>query len=278
MLIYPNCKINLGLNVVEKRTDKYHNIETVFYPINWCDALEIIEDKSANTNFNFTSTGIKIEGELENNLIYKAYQLINTNKTLPPIKVHLHKVLPMGAGLGGGSADAAFFINTINTKFNLTISEQDRINIASNIGADCAFFINNTPVYATKKGNEFNSIKIDLSDYYILIVYPNTHCNTKLAYDSLKPKPANYNLKEIIENTAVNTWKDVLINDFENSIFAKYPEIQLLKQNMYNNGALYASMSGSGSAVYGIFKTEPTFNLNPNYLFYLQKPKATLLG
>lgn len=255
MICFPNAKINLGLNITEKRSDGFHNIETVFYPVAWCEALEVIETNH-NTNFNLHLSGIPISGHLEDNLLYKAYHLIKQQHTLPGIDVYLHKALPMGAGLGGGSADAAFFINLLNDQFNLQLSEDARIGIAKQLGSDCAFFIKNKPVFATEKGDMFQDISIDLSKYYIAIIYPNVHSNTKEAYSLVKPHQPQKSITQILQQP-LETWKAELINDFELSIFNKYPIVGEVKQNLYDCGAIYACMSGSGSAVFGIFKNEP---------------------
>jgi len=275
MLVFPNCKINLGLHVVNKRPDVFHNIETVFYPVGWCDALEIIESNS-DKKFDFSQSGLIIEGSLENNIIYKAWQIISKEKKLPSVKVHLHKNIPMGAGLGGGSSDAAFFINLLNEKFELGYNPEEKINIASQLGSDCAFFITNNPVMAKGKGDQFHEIKIDLSSYYILIVYPAIHSNTKEAYQGLTPHQPVNDLKIIIQKP-ITDWKNLLVNDFEESIFKKYPQIKGLKEKLYAEGALYASMSGSGSAVFGIFDKEPGTQFPTPYRNYLQKPANKIL-
>jgi 4-diphosphocytidyl-2-C-methyl-D-erythritol kinase len=277
MLVFPNCKINLGLNIIKKRQDGYHDIETVFYPVNWCDALEVIEPKDQIEPFVFSESGLIIQGKKEDNLIFKAWKLITEIKSIPPIKVHLHKNLPMGAGLGGGSADAAFFINLIDKKFDLKLSYHQKSELASKLGSDCSFFITNEPVLATEKGNVFSPISIDLSNYYILVVYPNIHSNTKNAYDGIVPKPSKTNLRSNIENQPINEWKKVLVNDFEETVFIKYPQIKTLRDSFYANGALYACMSGSGSSVFGIFDKEPVIKFDPAYQFYLQTPASKIL-
>ena len=256
MICFPNAKINLGLNITEKRADGFHNIETIFYPIGWNDALEIIENKSSTQEFNLQLSGLTISGNLEDNILYKAYQIIKQTKTLPHIDVYLYKALPMGAGLGGGSADAAFFINLLNEQYQLNFLESERFDIARQLGSDCAFFIKNTPVYATQKGDAFNDIKLDLSHLYIAIVYPNAHSNTKEAYSLVKPQQPNKPLFEIIQQP-ISTWKTDLVNDFEKSIFNLHPIVEKTKHDLYGLGSLYACMSGSGSAVFGLFEKEP---------------------
>ena len=274
MLVFPNCKINLGLNVTKKRSDGFHDIETVFYPVNWCDALEVIENKSPTQEFEFSQSGLIISGKPEDNLIYKAYKLITANHSIPPIKVHLHKNLPMGAGLGGGSADAAFFITMLNNKFKLGLSYSEEHELASKLGSDCSFFIKNKAVIAKGRGDEFTDITVNLSKYFILLVFPQINSNTKEAYDGIIPKTPKKELKTIIEKVPINEWESCLFNDFEETIFVKYPEIKNLKELLYNNGALYASMSGSGSSVFGIFENEPLINFNLNYRYHLQTPST----
>ncbi len=262
MICFPNAKINLGLYITEKRADGFHNIETVFYPIGWNDALEIIvldsvrTDKSLSQEFNLHLSGLSISGNIEDNLLYKAYQIIKQTKQLPAIDVYLHKTLPMGAGLGGGSADAAFFINLLNEKFTLNFNETERIDIARQLGSDCAFFIKNTPVYATQKGDVFADIQLDLSHLHIAIIYPNVHSNTKEAYTLVKPQQATKSLLDVIKQP-ISTWQTDLVNDFEKSIFNLYPVVEKTKNDLYDLGAVYACMSGSGSAVFGLFEFEP---------------------
>ena len=277
MLVFPNCKINLGLNITKKREDGFHDIETVFYPINWCDALEVIEVKDQSEPFVFSESGLLINGKKEDNLIFKAWKLITELKAIPPIKVHLHKNLPMGAGLGGGSSDAAFFINLIDKKFNLGLSYFEKSDLASKLGSDCSFFIKNEPVLATAKGNEFSPIAIDLSNYHILVVYPNIHSNTKAAYDGIIPSTPKNDLRTIIEKQPISDWKNCLRNDFEETVFIKYPQIKTLRDSFYEGGALYACMSGSGSSVFGIYDKEPTLSFDQNYKLYLQTPASKIL-
>ncbi len=266
MIGFPACKINLGLNITQKRPDGFHNIETVFYPVNWSDALEIIE--GGNQPFELFISGLKVEGNSEENIIFKAFKLLEEVQKLPPLKVYLHKVLPMGAGLGGGSSDAAFFLKLANKQLKLNLSTEKLTEMAKKLGSDCAFFIENTPVFAKGKGDEFESISIDLNGYYILVVYPGVHSNTKEAYEGCVPSQPSRSVKEIVSKEPIENWKTLLANDFEKSIFKKYPEIERLKNDLYKNGAVYASLSGSGSAVFGIFKTKPEMKFPNNYLSF----------
>ncbi|HEX7412662.1 MAG TPA: 4-(cytidine 5'-diphospho)-2-C-methyl-D-erythritol kinase [Bacteroidia bacterium] len=273
MICFPNAKINLGLNITEKRSDGFHNIETVFYPINWCDALEAIENKSyraGQEKLGLTISGVSIDGNATDNIINKAYILLDAKFKLPPIKAHLHKVIPMGAGLGGGSADGAFFIKLLNEKFNLNLSIEEKINYARQLGSDCPFFIENKAVFASGKGDVFTPVTVDLSPYYIMVVYPAIHSNTALAYKGVTPAKPEKNIKEIILQP-ISTWKNTLKNDFERNLFTQYPELRSIKDTLYNKGAIYASMSGSGSAMYGIFEKDiivKDFNFPTDYLIW----------
>lgn len=277
MVVFPNCKINLGLHVLKKRPDNYHDIETAFYPIGWKDILEITENNNKTEGFIMSLSGIKIEGGLQSNLIYKAWKIMSEKKQVVPVMVHLHKNIPMGAGLGGGSSDAANFINLFDQKFNLGFTQQEKTQIAAELGSDCSFFLDNKPVYATEKGDKFKPININLSAYYILIVNPGIHSDTKSAYDGLIPRVPEIGLLDVLKDQNFENWKKNLLNDFESSIFKKYPEIANLKKQLYDSGAAYASMSGSGSSVFGIFTFEPKIMFPKNYRFFLQKPTTNIL-
>ncbi len=253
MISFPNAKINIGINITEKRPDGFHNIETIFYPINLFDILEV---KAPENNFSFTSSGIPIEDEKhENNICIKAYNLLKKNYFIPPIHMHLHKNIPIGAGLGGGSSDAASTLKMLNSMIKLEISDTKLMKIAENTGSDCPFFILNKPSYATNKGDVLTPANIDLKGYFLVLVYPLIHVNTAAAYKKIKPQRSSIKLTEQIK-LPVETWKGKIINDFEKIIFEEYPEIQEIKEQLYISGAVYASMSGSGSAVYGLFKNE----------------------
>lgn len=263
MVNFPNAKINLGLNITEKRSDGFHNIETVFYPINWCDSIEIIENKNYRAGDSFCNlkvSGISVDGDSQDNLIVKAFNLLSSDNEIPPLKVYLHKVIPMGAGLGGGSSDAAFFMKLLNQQFDLKISDSNLKYEAAKLGSDCAFFVENTPVYAQGKGDEFLPINISLGGHKIVVVYPNIHSNTKLAYSRVVPKKPFYELKDTITK-GPDSWKEKLTNDFEDSIFHHFPEINELKDLFYKHHAIYASLSGSGSSVFGIFKSDQLINM-----------------
>jgi 4-diphosphocytidyl-2-C-methyl-D-erythritol kinase len=250
MIVFPNAKINIGLNVVEKRPDGFHNIESIFYPVlELFDVLEVI----VSDELKFTSSGISIPGKNQDNLCLKAYHLIKADFDVAPVHIHLHKVIPIGAGLGGGSADAAFTLKVLNQLFGLKLTDEQLIDYARKLGSDCAFFIKNQPVYAFGKGDEFEPIALDLSKFDIKIEYPNIHVGTAEAYAGVHPKKSVTSVKEIIQ-LPISEWKNELKNDFEDSIFPNHPQIKVLKEEFYSEGALYASMTGSGSAVFGVFE------------------------
>lgn len=260
MIVFPNAKINLGLTIVSKRPDLFHNLETCFVSFGWKDALEIVESQ----HFEFTSSGIPISGNPETNLCVRAYQMLKTDFDLPNIKLHLHKNIPIGAGLGGGSADAAFTLTLLNQKFNLNLSNQILENYARKLGSDCAFFIENAPKFATEKGDVFEDIDVNLKNKYLVVVYPNLHVSTAEAYAGVQPRNASANLFESLQKP-IETWKNSIENDFEISVFRKYPQLMELKNYFYSKGAIYASMSGSGSAIFGIFEQETILNFEPSF-------------
>lgn len=249
MICFPNAKINLGLNVVSKRPDGYHNIETIFYPIPVKDALEIVRAES----FSFTQTGIPVDAPIEKNLVVKALNLLKTIYEIPELEVHLLKAIPFGAGLGGGSSDAAFMLKLLNDFCKLQIKGENLERIASVIGADCPFFIRNTPVFASGTGNIFEPVALTLKEYYLCLVKPNVAVSTPEAYSLVTPVVPAVSLKEII-TMPVEEWKEKMVNDFEKSVFPKYPVIAAIKETLYQAGAIYASMSGSGSSVFGLFE------------------------
>lgn len=252
MISFPNAKINLGLNIVSKRPDGYHNIESCFYPVPLKDALEIIE----SDQFQFTTSGLEIPGSSDHNLCTKAYQLLKERFNIPPVHIHLHKVIPMGAGLGGGSADGAFTLKMLNEKFDLKLSTCELQDLAGKLGSDCPFFIENKPVYVTDTGTTFSPVVLSLAGKFIAIKHPGIHVGTKEAYAGVTPKSSQISIPELISRP-ITEWKEVLKNDFEDSIFTSYPAIKEIKDLLYHLGAVYASMSGSGSAVFGIFEDYP---------------------
>ena len=249
MVTFPHAKINIGLNVVSKRPDGYHNIITCFYPFQWTDALEILP----SDRFNFSSSGIAIPGNEESNLCIEAFRLLEKAYQLPPVKMHLHKAIPMGAGLGGGSSDAAFALKTLNQIFNLSLTAEMLRKFAGELGSDCPFFVQEQPAIATGTGTVFEPTSLSLKSLFFVVVNPNTHIGTAEAYQSLIPKEPEVDLRTILK-APISEWKDKLVNDFETPVFKKFPEVRKVKEKLYELGALYAAMSGSGSSVYGLFE------------------------
>lgn len=250
MIFFPNAKINLGLNILKKRDDGFHDIETLMIPVSLCDSLEFIKSE----DFSFTSSGIVLDVNSDNNLCTKAYELLKKTYPLPPVSIHLHKAIPTGAGLGGGSADAAFLLNSLNNYFNLNISNKDLKNFSATLGSDCPFFIDNKPCMAYGRGEILETFDIDLTKYKIVVIHPSIHVNTAWAYKNSTPESNRRALKSLLDSTPITNWKNIIRNDFETVVFSVYPEIKDLKDKMYHLGAIYASMTGSGSAVYGIFE------------------------
>jgi 4-diphosphocytidyl-2-C-methyl-D-erythritol kinase len=252
MITFPNAKINLGLNVVAKRTDGYHNIETVLYPVRLHDALEIVPAAARTT---FTQTGFPIDGDPCQNLVFKAYRLLKERHPLPEIDIYLQKNIPFGAGLGGGSADAAFMLKLLNEYADLRLSDPQLEDYAAQLGADCPFFIRNQPAFAEGIGTTLTllpSSAIDLSAYRLIIVKPDVHVSTAAAYAGVTPRIPAHPILSVLSQP-VDTWRDGLVNDFEASILVRFPQIEAIKRELYAAGAVYAAMSGSGSAVFGIF-------------------------
>ncbi len=252
MICFPNAKINLGLNVVAKRPDGYHNIETVFYPIPLTDALEVVR----SDEMSFHQSGIVVDTPMEKNLVIKALNLLGAQRDIPALEIHLLKAIPFGAGLGGGSSDAAFMLKLLNDFCGLNIPDEALEEMAATIGADCPFFIRNTPVFASGTGNVFEPIHLSLQGYHLCLVKPDVAVSTAEAYSLVTPSIPAVSLKEIIRSPA-GTWKERMVNDFEKSVFSRHPVIREIKECLYRHGAVYASMSGSGSSVFGLF-AEPT--------------------
>jgi len=240
MVAFPPCKINLGLSIVRKRTDGFHDIETIFYPVPWTDILEVIP----SDKFEFTVTGNVIPGKDDDNLCVRAHKILDA----PPAKIHLHKIIPTGAGLGGGSSDAAWTLRLLNDVFELKHSKEELKRYAAQLGSDCAFFIEDAPKLGSGRGEILTPVDIDLKGKFIVIVKPDIHVSTAEAYAGVVPKEARLDVKDM------STWK----NDFEESVFKKYPLIKSIKESLREAGASYASMSGSGSSVFGIFSSSPS--------------------
>lgn len=260
MLLLPNCKINIGLNIVSKRSDGYHNLETVFFPIPLRDNLEFKEIENEDVPYRLVSGGVPIEGKPEDNLIVKVYLDMKAEFNLPALELSLYKNIPMGAGLGGGSSDAAAMMKGLNEAYNLQLSAEDMEKRLAKFGADCPFFVRNKPAYATGIGDELTNCNVSLKDKFIVLVKPDVFVSTKEAYAHVTPKLPAIPLAEAIK-LPIETWKEQIVNNFEQSVFPFHPELPAIKQTLYDMGAVYASMSGSGSTMYGIFN-RPTPEAN----------------
>ncbi|GAB3576098.1 4-(cytidine 5'-diphospho)-2-C-methyl-D-erythritol kinase [Spirosoma luteolum] len=252
MLTFPNAKINLGLRITARRPDGFHDLQSCFYPVGWSDVLEIVPASSVG----FGSTGLPIPGDPLQNLCVKAYELLRGDYALPPVQMHLQKIVPIGAGLGGGSADAAFCLRLLNDQFGLGIGPDGLEDYARRLGSDCAFFVRNKPVYCVGKGDEFEPIDLSLSGYHIVLVYPNLAISTAEAYAGVRPQQPDQSLRHQL-SLPIDQWRHTVRNDFENSLFPAHPVLPAVKQQLYDLGAVYASMSGSGSTLYGIFDAPP---------------------
>lgn len=254
MIQFPNAKINLGLHITQKRNDGYHDIETIFYPIALFDTLEFIESNTMHLQ----TYGVDIPGDIDQNIIIKAYQCLQIDfPKLPKLDICLLKKIPTGAGLGGGSADAAFMLMMLNKHFQLQIEKEKMLQYAALLGSDCAFFIHNQPCFATGRGEKLSIIHLDLSQYSWLIINPNIHIATPWAFQLITPTIPKVSLVDIVKEP-VHTWPNLLVNDFEKPIMAHYPLLREIKHLLYKNGALYASMSGSGSSLFGLFADKQT--------------------
>lgn len=257
MITYPNAKLNLGLNVVAKRADGYHDLETVFYPVPITDALEVFPmdpDFPSAVDCDLKVTNLHIEGDEQKNLVVRAYQLLKQDfPTLPRIHAHLYKGIPTQAGMGGGSSDCGFMITLLNRQFQLGLTDQQMIDYAARLGADCAFFVLNQPCYAEGIGERLQPIALDLTGWYLAVVRPDIPVSTREAFSLIVPQHPAQNCRDIVMQP-VETWRDALTNDFEKSVFALHPEIGAIKDQLYEMGAVYAAMSGSGSSLFGLFR------------------------
>ena len=254
MITFPNCKINLGLWVIQRRPDGYHNIQTVMMPVPWCDILEIVPALGSETTLTFTGT--HIETPVESNLCYKAWRLMADNYSIPPVSMHLHKVIPAGAGLGGGSSDASFTLRMLNEMFKLNLDNEILRSLAVQLGMDCPFFIENVASLSTGRGEFLKPVSLSLDGYYLVIVKPPVHVSTAAAFLGTKPRYRENSINEIT-SLPVKDWKRELHNDFEDTVFDLYPDILEVKNQLYRHGAIYAALSGSGSAVFGLFVSDP---------------------
>ena len=256
MITFPCSKINLGLDIVSKRPDGYHNLETIFYPIPLTDALEITVNNNPDAKeYTFKMFNASFDGNDEDNLVIKAYKILAADYSLPKVDISLYKNIPTGAGLGGGSSDAAFALKMLSSIGNLNLSDEQLEEYAARIGADCAFFIRCMPSLATGIGNILTPIECPLQGYHLVLVKPDVHVSTKEAYSLVTPAQPMVPLADILPRP-INMWASSMKNDFERSVFDKYPATAHIKEELYKMGALYASMSGSGSSFYGIFDSE----------------------
>ena len=251
MLSFPNAKINLGLRITGRLPNGYHRIESCLFPIPWHDALEFVLGKKTS----FESSGLPVEGKPEQNLVLKAYQLLKKEHPIAELSIHLHKAIPMGAGLGGGSADAAFMLKMLNEYFRLSLDNSLMEGYAAKLGSDCPFFVQNTPALAKGTGTELQTLDLDLSGLHLVILNPGIHISTREAYGGVAPKPSDQDLEALLLSKDFEKWRKVLVNDFEKSIFERYPLVSGLKKQLYKMGAVYAAMSGSGSALFGLFES-----------------------
>ncbi|WP_010663515.1 4-(cytidine 5'-diphospho)-2-C-methyl-D-erythritol kinase [Marinilabilia salmonicolor] len=264
MVVFPNAKINLGLYVTEKRTDGFHNIETVFVPVQgFNDILEVLANNESKNDI-LTTSGIPTDAAADDNLVMKALKLIRKDFFIPPLKIHLHKNIPSGAGLGGGSSDAAFMLRLLNDQFHLKLRSDQLEEKAATLGADCAFFVRNHPVFAEGVGNEFSRTEVTLKDLWIMLVIPPIHLSTPAAYKNITPKQPEKSLKEILK-METGGWPQNLINDFEQNAFQNHPKLMEIKKRLYDQGAVYAAMSGSGSAMFGLFEAKPAIEWSEDY-------------
>lgn len=270
MIIFPNAKINIGLNIVSRRDDGFHNIETIFFPVKGlCDILEVATVPEQEDKITFDQTGLTLNEPNENNLCVKAYHLLNKYINLPHVSMHLHKQIPFGAGLGGGSSDGAHALMALNSLSSNPLQQEKLIEVALLLGSDCPFFIYNSPCYATSRGEKLTPLEFNLDGVHLLLINPGLHINTGKAYSLSKPQASVYKLPHVIKNELKN-WRDTISNDFEKVVFDLYPEIGIIKDELYSMGALYSAMSGSGSTVFGIFKEKPQYELSFSeyYTFY----------
>lgn len=259
MIAFPPAKINLGLHILRKRADGYHDLSTCFYPIQWCDVLEVIP----SGKLTFESSGLPIPGNENDNLCLKAYQLVARDHSIPPVQIYLHKIIPMGAGLGGGSSDGAWTLRLLNTVFDLNLTQEKLKTYAAQLGSDCAIFMEDGPAMGSSRGEILTPTTVSLKGKWIVVVKPEIHVSTADAFAGIIPQLPSKDLQVTVETLPVEKWKDVIKNDFETTVFAKHPVIRSVKEKLYALGATYASMSGSGSAVFGLFEKET--DLRPEF-------------
>lgn len=253
MVVFPPCKINLGLNIISRRDDGYHNLATCFYPVAWCDVLEVIPSGI----FSLHQEGRSVPGSPENNLCVKAWALLNQEFNIDPVEIYLLKHIPTGAGLGGGSSDGAYTLRVLNKLYDLSLSEEALVDYAARLGSDCPFFVYDSPMLGSGRGEVLDPVEVSLKGRYLVIVTPDVHVATAEAFSGITARTPDVDIRSIVTRYPVEEWKGVLRNDFEFPIFARFPQIESIKEKLYSLGAVYASLTGTGSSVYGIFDTEP---------------------
>jgi len=261
MLVFPKAKINLGLRITGRRSDGYHDIETLFYPVSLCDALELVADPDEPGKDALIISGFEIPGMREDNIVLRAAGKLREIFHMPYLRIHLHKNIPSGAGLGGGSSDAAFMLKAVNRRFSLRLSADDLKEIAAGLGSDCPFFIDCQPAFASGRGEILTPACNILEDYYVVLVNPGIEVSTREAFENCSPSKPESSLAELVK-FPVPEWKEIIVNDFEKTVFLSHPQIKEIKQALYGSGAIYSSMSGSGSTVYGIFTEKPAIPHN----------------
>ena len=255
MISFPNCKINLGLNVISKRDDGYHEISSVMYPVEILDILEVIK----SDKLKFTSSGLDIPGDVDSNLCIKAYKILQREHNIDPVHIHLYKNIPMGAGLGGGSSDGAYTLKLINDLFELDITNDQLKVYAAELGSDCAFFIDKMPQLASGRGEMLEPFNVTLNGKTIVLINDGTHISTQEAYGNVTPKRPNKHIQEVL-SSPISEWKNKLINDFELGVFKNHPQLAVYVEKLYQSGAQYAAMTGSGSTIYGLFDESPNLH------------------
>jgi 4-diphosphocytidyl-2-C-methyl-D-erythritol kinase len=260
MIVFPNAKINLGLFITEKRTDGFHNLESLFLPIPLCDILEVTPSTEETS---LTCTGLSSDIPTEKNIVYKAWKLLQVAHGIGNVHIHLHKIIPSGAGMGGGSSDGSFMLKALNELFNLNLNSTQLEDFAAQLGSDCPFFIKNTAAWVTGRGERVDPIDFNLEGMYLMVVNPGIHVSTAQAFKGIQPSPSNFNWNEFIQNQDFQ--KGSLRNDFEGSVFQIHPEIADIKSRFIQEGALFASMSGTGSTVFALFESEPLLKWSENY-------------
>ncbi len=273
MIVFPNCKINLGLNILKKREDGFHELETIFYPIPIHDILEIVLLKKlrGQPGIPFSVSGLEIDSIKNSNLCIKALKLLKKKiPQMPSVQLHLHKVIPAGSGLGGGSSDAAFTLKVLNEICGLNLSKEQLLIYAAQLGSDCPFFMTNKPCFSKGRGELLEEINLDLSPYKIVLVKPDISISTRVAFTGIEPATPEISIKEIIKKP-ISAWKAQLKNDFEKTVLLQYPGIEKIKNDMYSAGAVYSSLSGSGSTVYGIFSKERSIDLSFPSTYFIRE-------